>query len=241
MIRRVAALLPLSVLLVAASLAPTVRADDGFKALFDGKSLKGWEGRKDIWSVQDGAITGQTTSETKLRKNTFLIWRDGELEDFELRLKFRLKSDKGNSGIQYRSVQVIGKAAKAEDFVVKGYQADIDATFRFIGILYEERGRGILAQRTTKVEIDAQGKKHVVGKTADNKKFLASVKKGDWNEYTITARGNHLVQKINGITTVDVTDNQESRAAKKGILAFQVHVGPPMIIQFKDIRLKKLK
>jgi hypothetical protein len=213
-------------------LASSARAqDDGFKSLFDGKTLSGWEGKPQFWSVRDGVITGQTTPENPTKGNTFLIWKEGELGDFELRMKFRIVG--GNSGIQYRSEHL-------GDFVVRGYQADFEAGKRFIGILYEEKGRGILALRGKKVVIGEDGKKETVGTTCEEPAMLASLRDEDWNEYVITAQGNHLVQKINGFTTVDVTDNQESKRRMRGILALQLHQGPPMLVQFKDIQLKCL-
>ena len=95
---------------------------------------------------------------------------------------------------------------------MNGYQADIDSGEKYIGILYEEGGRGILAQRGDKVVIGADGKKEVVGKTGDSKEIAAAVKKEDWNEYEVIAKGNHLVQMINGYTTVDVTDNESAQS-----------------------------
>ena len=207
-------------------------AGDGFVCLFDGKTLDGWEGKSQFWSVRDGAITGQTTAENPTKGNTFIIWRGGKPADFELRLKFRMVG--GNSGIQYRSVEM-------DDFVVGGYQADFDASHNFIGILYEERGRGILVPRCKKLIIREDGSKEEVGPTSDEKDLLASLKKEGWNEYVVIAKGNHLVQKINGFTTVDVTDNQKEKSRAEGILALQLHAGPPMLVQFKDIQLKQLK
>lgn len=226
----VAAMVGFSLLGTAASAADSVA--DGFVCLFDGKTLDGWEGKTQFWSVRDGAMTGQTTADNPTKHNTFLIWRGGKVGDFELRLKFRMVG--GNSGIQYRSTE-------KDDFVVGGYQADFDASHGFIGILYEEQGRGILAQRTKKVIIGEDGSKEVAGSTCDEKEFLASLKKEDWNEYVVIAKGNHLVQKINGFTTVDVTDNQKEKSRAEGILALQLHAGPPMLVQFKDIQLKQRK
>ena len=203
---------------------------DGFVSLFDGQSLDGWEGKKEFWSVKDGAITGVTTPENPTKGNTFLIYRDGELGDFELRLKFKI--DGGNSGIQYRSKE-------EDDFVVGGYQADIDPAMVFMGILYEERGRGILAQRGEKV-VRSEEKSEVVGRTEPEKEIVDSIKKDDWNDYTVIAKGNHLIQQINGHTTVDFTDNDASKRAASGVLALQLHAGPPMTVQFKEIKLKKL-
>ena len=223
------AMVGLAVLLTAAMAAA---ADEGFVCLFDGNTLDGWEGKSPFWSVRDGAITGQTTAENPTKGNTFLVWRGGKLADFELRLKFRMEG--GNSGIQYRSTEM-------DNFVVGGYQADFDSGNNYTGILYEERGRGILVPRCKKLVVREDGSKEVVGPTCDEKDLLASLKKGDWNEYVVIAQGNHLVQKINGFTTVDVTDNQKEKSRAEGILALQLHAGPPMLVQFKDIQLKQLK
>jgi len=224
------AIVGLAVLLTAAIAADN--ADEGFVCLFDGKTLNGWEGKPQFWSVRDGTITGQTTAENPTKGNTFLIWRGGKLADFELRLKFRMEG--GNSGIQYRS-------AEMDNFVVGGYQADFDAGNNYTGILYEERGRGILVPRGKKLVVREDGSKEVVGSTCDEKDLLASLKKGDWNEDVVIAQGNHLVQKINGFTTIDLTDHQKEKSRAEGILALQLHQGPPMLVQFKDIQLKQLK
>ena len=201
------------------------------KVLFDGSTLDGWEGKDPFWSVEDGAITGRTTAAQPTEGNTFLIWRGGEVGDFTLRLKFRIVG--GNSGVQYRS-QDMG------DFVVGGYQADIDASHHFMGILYEERGRGIVALRGQEVELGPDGKKEVVGKTGDEQELLNSLKKEAWNEYVITAKGNQLTQVLNGHVSVKVTDNDADKRAMSGILALQLHAGPPMLVQFKDIELQQL-
>ncbi len=206
-------------------------ADEGFQSLFDGETLHGWEGNPKFWSVEDGVITGQTTTENPTQGNTFLVWRGGEVKNFELRLKYRIEG--GNSGIQYRSREV-------SRWVISGYQADIDATNRFTGILYEEKGRGILANRSKKVEIGADGKPQDVGETVPDKEILDAVKAAGWNDYRIVADGNHLQQFINGKLTVDVTDRDTTNARACGLLALQLHAGPPMKVQFKDIELKNL-
>ncbi|MBU6400899.1 MAG: DUF1080 domain-containing protein, partial [Verrucomicrobia bacterium] len=140
-----------------------------------------------------------------------------------------------NSGVQYRS-HVIDPSY----WVVGGYQADMEAGPTYTGILYEERGRGILATRGQMVEIQPDGKIRVLGTMGASDEVAAVIKKGDWNNYTIIARGNHLTQIINGRVTVDVTDDQASKRARSGILALQLHAGHPMMVQFKNIRLKKL-
>ncbi len=216
--------------------APLLTAEDkeskdGFQALFNGKTLEGWSGNEKFWSVNDGTITGQTTADNPTKGNTFLIWKD-QVGEFELRLKLKIVG--GNSGIQYRS-------SDKGNHVVHGYQADIDSGDQYIGILYEEGRRGILAERGNKVEISEGGEKKVVGKTEDSAAILKDIKKEDWNEYVVIAKGNHLIQIINGHTTVDVMDGEKAKSASSGILALQLHAGPPMKVQFKDIELKKLK
>ncbi len=208
--------------------------------LFNGKDLTGWSGDPKFWSVEDGALTAQSTAENKVPHNTFLIWQDGKPGDFTLTLKFKMTpgDDKKytNSGIQYRS-----NVIDAEKFIVGGYQADFEYGPKWSGILYEEKGRGILAKRGEKVVLK-QGEDpkkpviEVVGKTGDADEIEAAVKKDDWNEYKIIAKGNNVQQFINGKLTVDVTD-ETAEAPKSGVIALQMHQGPPMKVQFKDIVL----
>ena len=223
----------LSLCLVLAAGSPAAAEEDekGFKSIFDGKTLEGWDGNPKLWSVKDGAISGQTTKDNPTRGNTFLVWRESDVADFELRLDFRIVG--GNSGIQYRSKEV-GK------WVIGGYQADFDAAGGWTGSLYEEKGRGMLAKRGNKVVIGADGKKQNVGTTTPEKDIVAKIKKEGWNSYTIIAKGNHLIQKVNGNVTIDLVDRQESKRAMKGLLALQLHAGPPMLVQFKNIRIKML-
>jgi len=214
-------------------------AESGFVKISDGKDLTGWEGNPKLWSVKEGAITGQTTAENPTKGNTFLIWTNGTVTDFELRCSFRLVPGdaKGfaNSGIQYRS-----KVVDPVNWVVGGYQADMEAGATYTGILYEERFRGIMAERGEKVVWDKEGKKQVVGSVGDAAAIEASIKKGEWNDYVVIAQGNHLQQFVNGKQTIDVVDEDAAKRAMTGVLALQLHAGPPMMAQFKDIRLKKL-
>jgi hypothetical protein len=219
-------------LLFCGPITAQAQVPEGFTALFNGKNLAGWDGNPAVWSVQDGAITGQTTAEKPIKKNTFILWKNGKVADFELRLKFRMEG--GNTGVQYRSKD-------KGDWVVNGYQADFDAKKTYAGILYEEGGRGILANVGQKVTIGADGKIQVTGSTTNPDDIRNNIKEGDWTDYTISAHGNHLQHIINGKVTVDVTDEQEAKRAMEGILAFQAHAGPPMKVQFKDIYLKELK
>ncbi len=201
--------------------------------LFNGKDLSGWNYDANYWSVQDGAITGQTTPDKLLKYNTFCVLADREPANFLLRLKYRIVG--GNSGVQYRS-----KVVDKKKWIVSGYQADIDSSPTYTGINYQERGRGILADRGQLVEIMADGSKQVT--PFADKEYLQElvVKPEAWNDYLIVVRGNHLQHFINGVLMSEVIDHQSDKATTKGIIALQAHAGPPMIVQFKDLELLEL-
>jgi hypothetical protein len=184
-------------------------ADEGFKPLFDGKTLSGWSGDPELWCVEDGAIAGSTDTKS-IKHNTFLA-TEKPYKNFILKVTFKMRS--GNSGVQIRSKQ-------HPDYVVKGYQSDI-AESRFTGILYEEGGRGILAD-------------------VDEKEIAKHFKRDGWNEYVITCDGPHIKQVLNGYTTIDYTEKSD-KGAKEGIIALQLHVTEkPMKVWFKDIEIKEL-
>ncbi len=212
--------------------------DDGFVSLFDGKTLDGWDGNPKFWRVEDGTITGQTTVDNPTSGNTFIIWRGGELTNFELRFEYKIIG--GNSGVQYRSFE---PNPVQEKWVVGGYQGDFEAGDTYSGILYGERFRGILAnrgQRTELVRQDGKFEVKVLGSVGDSATIQSKIKKEDWNNYSITANGFHFVHKINGVMTAECTDNDLQERRSSGILALQLHAGPPMKVQFRNIRVKKL-
>jgi hypothetical protein len=213
---------------------PEQAPPEGFVTIFDGRSLDGWSGDRAIWSVQDGAITGRTTADTKLKENNFLIWKD-QLEDFELRLKFRLEN--GNSGIYYRAL----RRAPGDSYrdPVVGTQADFDATGRWTGVIMEYLLRDVLAERGQRVVIDQAGAKRVAGSVGEPAELLQVVKPQAWNDYTVIADGGRVVLKINGVTMCEL-DDRDPRRLVRGWLALQVHVGPPMCVQFKDLYLRSL-
>lgn len=224
----------IAVLLASFFVVPAAVAEDGAKSIFNGKDLSGWRGNSELWKVEDGAITGTTTAEKPLKFNTFLIWED-KVADFELELDYKISGQRGNSGIQYRS-----KVLRADDFVVGGYQADIDVTLTYAGINYEEKGRGKLTDgRGERVTIAADGKR-TTEKFADAKELGKNIKQGEWNHYKVVANGNKLSHYINGVLMAEVIDSQEGKAASEGVLAFQIHQGPPMQIKFKNVMLKEL-
>lgn len=207
---------------------------DGWEQIFDGKTLKGWDGNPKFWTVEDGAITGTTTKENPTKGNTFIIWRGGEPGDFELKLEYKITGH--NSGIQYRSFEV-----PKQKWVIGGYQADFDAPRQWAGTNYGEKFRGILAKRGEKTVIGANHKPKVVGKVGDANKLREHIKENDWNEYHIVAKGFNFKQSINGVLMSDVTDEDKEKRRESGLIAIQLHAGPPMKVQVKNIRLKKIK
>jgi len=225
------------------ALAGDSDSSEEWVSIFNGKDLAGWDGDPRLWSVKDGVIRGQTTVANPARGNTFLIWRDGKLKDFELKIKFRIQN--GNSGIQYRSKEV-------EKWVVSGYQAEVENNPGKVGFLYHEKGRGWLVNVGDLMLIDKKGKKEVVSNVSDVDELIKDgyYKQKDWNEYHIVAEGNHLKHYLNGYQTMELIDNDRvtnpndpkdrNGAAREGILALQIHAGPPMVVEFKDIRVKNL-
>jgi hypothetical protein len=202
--------------------------------LFNGKDLSGWNYDETYWSVEDGAITGKTTPQNLLSGyNTFCVLAEREPANFQLRLKYRIVG--GNSGVQYRS-----RVIDEEKWIVGGYQADIDSKTTYSGINYDERGRGILADRGQLVEIAADGSKQAISYADKMHLQELAVKPEDWNEYLIVARGNHLQHFINGVLMSEVIDSQSDEAETRGVIALQAHAGPPMTVQFKDIELQEL-
>jgi hypothetical protein len=220
---------------VALALCAFVTAVHGgdFRSLFNGNDLSGWDGDKRFWSARDGVIRGETTLGALPKTNTFLIWRGGAPGDFELRLKFRIQN--GNSGVQYRSRE-IGRWTAA------GYQAEIENRQGKVGFLYEEKGRKFLARVGEKVRVDDSGKPQVVGSLGDVKRDFVDrgyYREKEWNEYVITAQGNRLEHRLNGFQTIELVDDDTARRAASGLLALQIHVGPPMLVEFKDILLRE--
>ena len=220
----------LSTLMLLPVLTAAVNAQE-FQPIFNGKDLSGWAGKTEFWSVKDGAIFGQTTKDRPTKGNTFLVWQGGEVADFVFKAKVRFAGN--NSGVQYRS-ELVGKP---EDFVVKGYQADLHPKPEFFGMLYAEKWRGIVARRFQRVVVGADGKPQVVGEVGDKDQKLVD---SEWNELTIIAVGNRQIHQVNGVTTMDLTDNHPE-AKRQGILALQLHAGAPMTVEFKDIGLRHLK
>lgn len=217
-------------LILTATLA--AQADPVFEPIFDGTSLSGWDGDQRYWQVEEGAIVGRSAPDQPLNANTFLVWKGGDLADFELKAEFLIAS--GNSGIQYRSEIVDG-----QPWVIGGYQADISADHKWTGALYGERDRGILARPGEKAVLGAKpADRAVSARVGDDREILSHLREG-WNEYHIIAYGNQCIQMINGVITAEVSENDPGRRPS-GVIALQLHQGPPMEVRFRNLRLRRL-
>lgn len=227
--------------------------EKGFVSIFDGKTMNNWEGDPTYWRVENGNLMGEITPQTLLKTNSFIIWKGGEPANFEMKGEFNI-TEKGNSGINYRS-------EKLSDipFALKGYQADIDGANRYTGQNYEERGRTTLAYRgqitsinpqsnnmkpeevKAKVQKNAWSELKVVGSLGSSDSLKIKIKNQDWNSFHLIIKGNRLQHFINGILMSDVTDNDVINGKLKGMIGVQVHVGPPMKVQYRNLRIKELK
>ena len=208
--------------------AETTR-EEGFTAMFDGETLEGWSGKPDGWWVEDGALTSESTEENPCVKHHYLFWDDGQPGDFILRFEYRITG--GNSGVQIRS-------EKRPDYDVWGYQADIDAEGQWTGCLFQH-DRGAVVERGFKAVITEDGTR-TDKPIADPKVLLKAVKQDQWNTYEVTARGNTITLSINGTLMCTVEDRDATLSRDKGHIALQMHPGPPMKVQFRNLRIKLL-
>jgi len=223
--------------------APQVGPEEpaDMRSIFNGKNLKGWDGDPRLWSVKDGALRGETTAENRANGNTFIIWKAGVTKDFELRLSFRCNAT-NNSGIQYRS-RHITKGKVRNKWVVRGYQHEIRNGTKLpsvSGFIYGEGlGRGRICLVGEKATMGDDGKQ-VTGTLIDAAGYKKLFKLSDWNDVVIIARGTHIRHYLNNRLILDFTDSPKL-ALRKGILAFQLHAGKPMWVEFKNIRIRDIK
>lgn len=226
--------------------------NEGFVQIFDGKTLDGWSGDPAYWSVENGSLVGEVTPSTLLKSNTFIIWQGDEPNDFELKLEFRI-TESGNSGINYRS-----EAIDTIPYALRGYQADIDGKIRYTGQNYEEKKRTTLAYRGERVNISSQEnpeelgslranvqnncwqRREVVSSLGNSDSLKTKIKPEDWNEVHLIIKQNNLKHFVNGILMSEVNDNDTVNRKMSGKLGVQVHVGPPMKVEYRNIRLKNL-
>ncbi len=211
--------------------------ETGFKPIFDGKTLNGWDCDPEFWRVADGAIVGETRLDHQPKQNTFCIWKAGSPADFDLKLQYRLTGvNDGNSGIQYRSIE----RPDVAKWVMQGYQADIDLKQKYTGQIYEERGRGFVCLRGQISTIPNGQKPGAIGSVGADEELKSLIKVNDWNDVEILARGNVLIQLWNGRLMSELIDNDTSGRKMSGEIGIQVHRLPnaAMKIETRNIRLK---
>jgi hypothetical protein len=216
--------------------APATEDEPGFQTIFDGKTLSGWDGNPAYWRVENGTLVGEITPETVIKSNTFIIWRGGRPRDFDLKLDYRI-TPAGNSGINYRSAQVPDPVTPANKFAMKGYQFDIDGRKQYVGNNYEEKGRLFLALRGQMTRI-VGGRVPVLTSTFADGTALAAHATDDWNAVHIMVRGNVLTHLLNGQLMCVVVDEDAPNRPTDGEIGMQVHVGPPMKVEYRNIRIK---
>ncbi len=204
-----------------------------FSSIFNGRDLTGWKGDSTYWRVENGILVGEVTPATLLKRNSFIINQNTMPYNFELKLEYRV-SAKGNSGINYRSMLVEG-----EPYALKGYQADIDGEDNWSGQNYEERGREFLALRGQEVLVKSKEEIVLTASLGSKDSLQKFIHKEDWNEYHLIVIGNNMKHYINGILMSDVTDQDAMHRTFNGYLGVQVHVGPPMKIEYRNFRVKK--
>lgn len=217
--------------------AESKKGESDVQPIFDGKTLDGWTAPDmTFWRVEDGAITGEVTKDHKPPENVFLVWQGGEVDDFELTFRFRIVGAASNSGMQFRS-------EVKERGLVHGYQADISGDGKWTGGIFDEYGpRGSLAARGESSRFDEKGEKSVTKLLPDGADPLGGDKQIDpaqWNEYHITAIGERVVLRINGVTTAELFDGDKQRQRLRGVLAVPI-IPAEMKVQYKDIQLKRL-
>ena len=203
--------------------------EQGFTPMFNGKDLSGWEGVPGAWKVEDGAIVGESTPENPTKRSHYLYWKGGEPADFEMCCRYRISGAGGNSGIQFRSLP-------RPNWDNWGYQADMDTAGVYTGCLYQHE-RGLVAQRGQKVVIDSAGEKTIT-QFGDPAELLKVVKDNDWNTYRIVAKGRHIALWINGTLMCEAEDHEARYALPKGIVSLQMHAGPPMRVEYKDLKIR---
>ena len=199
-----------------------------FRPIFNGKDLTGWTQQDGYFSVKDGVITGESTPDHLCKPNHHLVYTAEELTDFELRAEFRL-SKGANSGIQLRcKPQFIGD---------NGYQADMNGGGNYVGFLYHPK-QHLIGARGSDVTIDAAGKK-TVKRFADGKALQDLYRVEQWNDMRVKVEGRTITVWVNGVRMTSVEDPREAFFPSKGHIALQLHQGPPMKVEFRNLRLRR--
>jgi hypothetical protein len=225
----------------------------GYVSLFDGKTLTAWDGKPGVWSVEDGAIVGVSTKE-HVAGNSFLVYHGAEAKDFDLKLEIKVEWG-GGSGIQYRSStgippgRVAGKGEPPLDprWVMIGPQADFwypvnDEAKQYSGQLYSQNtSRGIIVWRGQVVQTPPGKAPRLMGTIGDRTQLGMYVKDGEWNQYTIIARGGVILHILNGqLMAVLVDDDPASSNNVSGLLGLQIE-STPCKVSFRNLWFRKIQ
>jgi len=217
---------------------PLVGEEPGFVSIFNGQTLDGWKGNPTYWRVENGALVGEITPQTIVKSNTFIIWQGGQPKDFELKLEYRITA-LGNSGINYRSVVIPDPVTPANEFAMRGYQCDLDGRRQHVGNNYEEKGRLFLGLRGQLTRVVGGRPPVLVSQIGDNAE-LAKTATDDWNRVHLIVRGHTLIHVINDRIMSVVIDDDAPNRTNEGRIGMQVHVGPPMKVEYRNLRLRTL-
>jgi len=213
--------------LSAANLTAAPVEEEGFVPIFNGKDLSGWDGKEGGWWVEDGAITSESTAEKPCLKHHYLFWETAKPADFILRFRYKLVG--GNSGVQIRS-------KKLDGYDAWGYQADMESPGQWTGCLFQHDREAVVKRGFTAVIAEDGSRQDTpIGDPAELQNV---VKEGEWNDYEVSAIGSKITLRINGELMCEVDDRDAKMACKDGYIAVQMHPGPPMKIQFKDLRIR---
>ncbi len=207
-------------------------AELGYTSLFNGKDLTGWEGPPDAWWVEAGALTWENTAEDPLDSWPNLIWRGGEPGDFDLFVDFRV-SDKANTGVNFRGEE-------RDNWVIKSYQADITGNGNLTGTIWMNNPHRPRVKRGQHATFDETGE-HSVEEFGDPEELLKKAfRPGEWNTIRVVCEGPEMTYYLNGVLISKLTD-KSPKATNEGKIALQMHQGPPMKVQFKNIYLKEME
>ena len=235
---------------------------NGWTQIFDGKTLKDWDGDTDVWHVEDGAIVGESNP-AHPSGTTNIIWRGGEPANFELKLEMKLEGQGANGGIQYRSFHVEPNLSPVPDDVppaqgerrrqqlaldkkhakwnLSGYQADFDFANKYTGQLYEQSSpRGIIAWRGQVVATEPDKKPTLLALLGTGDEMKTFIKPGEWNQVEIIADGNMLTHIINGHIMSVLIDTDPKHSQAKGVIALEIEGPGDLKIRHRNIWLKKL-
>lgn len=235
---------------------------EGWTQIFDGKTLKDWDGSSEVWHVEDGALVGESSAEHP-SGTTNIIWRGGEPANFRLRLEMKLEGAGANGGVQYRSLIVPPKARavppdatpemkqrmeqgqallqKRAKWNMSGYQMDFDFANRYTGQLYEQDSpRGIIAWRSQVVATESEKKPTLLASLGNSDELKSYIKPGEWNQVEIIADGNTLIHIVNGHVMSVLVDTDPKFSQAKGLIALEIEGGGTLKISHRNIWLKKL-